>query len=72
MTKLVSTLLYCTGPEAEGVIASTMIQDEKVHARPDQVWRVSARERAKFSCQNRWENKSIEEYLTVLYAPVKF
>ena len=76
-SRKVSTLLYCLGEEAEGVLSSTDISDESrkkykdVIAQFDAHFRVRRNlifERARFNKRDQRDNESAEEYITALYA----
>ena len=72
----ISTLLYCLGDEAEGVLASTNISDDArksykdVMAKLDEHFKVrnnTIYERARFNRRDQQEGESAEEYVTALY-----
>jgi len=72
----VSTLLYCLGEEAEGVLASTNISEEArkkykdVMEKLDEHFRVRRNviyERARFNRRDQKEGETAEEYVTALY-----
>ena len=72
----VSTLLYCLGDDAEGVLASTNITEDArkkykdVVAKFDEYFDVRKNiiyERAKFNTRDQREGETTDEYITVLY-----
>ena len=72
----VSTLMYCLGDDAEGVLASTNIKDDdrkkykEVMAKFDDYFKVRKNiiyERAKFNTRDQKEGETADEYITALY-----
>ena len=72
----VSTLMYCLGDDAEGVLASTSITDEAhktykdVVAKFDEYLDVRKNviyQRAKFNTRDQQEGETADEYITMLY-----
>ena len=76
MALLGSTLTYCLGEDAEGVLVSTNIGDDEhkkykeVMSKFDEYFRVRRNiiyERAKFNTRDQREGESADEYITALY-----
>ena len=76
----VSTLLYCMGEDAEGVLTSTNITEDnkkkynEVIAKFEEFFRIRRNviyERARFNRRNQLEGESIEQYITALYELVE-
>ena len=75
-TREVSTLMYCLGEDAEGVLASTNIGDDdrkkyrEVMSNFDEYFRVCRNiiyERPKFNMREQREGETADEYTTALY-----
>ena len=76
----VSTLLYCLGEEAEGVLSSTGISDESRKKYKDVISKFDAHfqarknviyERARFNKRDQREGETAEQYIQVLYELVE-
>ena len=75
-SRQISTLLYCMGEEAEGVLASTNISEDSRKKYKDvmagldgyfQVRKNLLYERAKFNRRDQRDGESAEAYITALY-----
>ena len=75
-TRKVSTLMYCLGEDAEGVLVSTNIGDDdrkrykEVMSKFDEYFKVRRNiiyERAKFNTREQREGETADEYITALY-----
>lgn len=75
-TRKVSTLMYCLGEDAEGVLVSTNIRDDdrkkykEVMSKFDEYFKVRRNviyERAKFNTREQREGETADEYITALY-----